>query len=197
MKISRSDALADGAVEELTDTIENLLPIGEAPAPMREPLAALRERTAVLLAELRDAISNGAQLIRDGVGAGSEHERSAEAVAGIVQVFRESYEDVKERSTAHAAKLAELGEIEKQHRDVVASLRTPREELRGLGQPFENHARLMHEFFQLMDGRSRRVAAQCESISQCRLRSKSEQVVPGWFPAVIATWGPLGRKASG
>jgi chromosome segregation protein len=164
--LDQAVALADGAVEELTDTIENLMPIGEAPAPLREPLAALRERTAVLLAELRDAISNGAQLIRDGVGAGSEHERSAEAVAGIVQAFQESYEDVKERSTEHAAKLAELGEIEKQHRDVVASLRTQREELRGLGQPFENHARMMREFFQLMDGRSRRVAAQCESLSR-------------------------------
>ena len=82
------------------------------------------------------------------------------------QAFQESYEDVKERSTAHAAKLAELGEIEKQHRDVGTSLRNQREELRGLGQPLENHARLTHEYFELMDGRSRQIADQCDSLSQ-------------------------------
>jgi chromosome segregation protein len=158
--------LADETASAVSDLATNLLSIGEIPAPLREPLAILRTRTADLLNELNLAMSKAAEQIRVATSEGSEYERLSKRLARLIESYEESYADVKTRSTAHTAKLAELAEVEEQLRGVRRSLRTQREELRGLGAPDAEHARLLHEMFALMDTRSKRVADQCESLSQ-------------------------------
>jgi len=157
--------LAEQAASSITDLAANLSAVGDMPSPLQGPLAGLRAKTASLLSELNETMSASVELIRSGLSAGSEHEQLSKRVSELVEAYAESYEDIKERSTAQAAKLAELREVEKQHRSAGQSLRAQRDELRALGQPDVDHRRLLHEMFELMDARSRRLADQCESLS--------------------------------
>ena len=126
--------LVDETVSDISDLGANMQLAGEVPAPVREPLATLRARTEDLLNELNTAVSAAAERIRAGLSAGSEHELVSQQVARLIDLYEESYDDVKERSTAHAAKLAELADVEKQLRTVGQSLRTQqRDELVGSG----------------------------------------------------------------
>lgn len=159
--------LADSASAALIDLAANLMQPSDVPESLRSRLERLRDHTNALLNEIAAQVNNAAGVVREALDNGSERMRDVDEVIKAVESFAESYDDVKARSTAHAVKLAELGEIEKQHREVGATLRSQREEMRGLGgDPSAEHARLMHLLFETMDARSNRIASQCVSLSE-------------------------------
>lgn len=156
------------AVERLYASIAELAevsPPGEAPQAIQQPLSDLQTNTARLLGELRDSVSVALEALRSGIASGSEHDRLYERVRQLVEDFNESYVTVKDRSTDHTTKLAELAEVERQHQAAGQSLRNQRGELQALGQPEVEHARLLHEMFVLMGDRSDRLAEQCGLLS--------------------------------
>lgn len=178
-KYDRTEAVAESwraAGSSALDVGERLLtsiadPAGrlqtsdDVPDALAAPFARLQSSTLAVLEELRSAISAAVNTARTNLGAGSEHDNAYQALSELVSAFDVTYDAVKLRSTAHTAKLAELAEVEKQHQASGQTLRTQHDELRGLGNPDAEHSRLVHEMFVLMDGRSKALAEQCQTVS--------------------------------
>lgn len=97
---------------------------------------------------------------------GAEVSGADKAVSDALESFNLEYVKVKERSTPHTAKLAELTEVEKQHQAARQSLRAQRAELENLGKPEAEHASLMHSLFEQMATRSARLEEQCASLAE-------------------------------
>ena len=89
-----------------------------------------------------------------------------ERVANQVSEFDEEYEEVKRRSTTHEAKLAELGELEKQQESLSRKLRREQSARDDLGDAADLLERRRNELVELMIARSEAVDAQCSSLSE-------------------------------
>lgn len=151
------------AVSEL---VQGIRQPDETAEPLQQPLSDLQANSARLLSDLRDSVSTALEALRSGLAVGSDHDRLLEAVRKLIEQFNATYATVKDRSTAHTAKLAELAEVEKQHQAAGQQLRVQRGELQTLGKPEVDHARLLHEMFLLMTQRSDRLAEQCDTLSE-------------------------------
>lgn len=150
----------------ITSLVDEIQAPGEYPGAINTPLSNLAVNTARLLAELRDSLSAALETFRSNITDGSEHAVLYESVRKSIEEFNELYTTVKDRSTAHTTKLAELAEVEKQHQDAGQQIRTQRAELQALGQPDVEHARLLHEMFGLMDHRADLLAEQSATLSE-------------------------------
>jgi type III restriction enzyme len=190
------------SVAELVQGIQSPEEVSQA---IEKPLDDLQRSTSQLLIVFRDSVSTAVQTLRSGLAAGSEHDRLYEQVQKLVADFNETYATVKDRSTAHTAKLAELAEVEKQYQAAGQSLRSQRTELQGLGHPEVEHARLLHEMFELMEERSNRLAKQCASLAELSdgllratlQRGKGLTAVADRFRGVVAGSGIRANRIDG
>lgn len=164
--VTRGLDAAERLLSAASELAEGVQPPSETVQALQKPLSDLQANSARLLGELRDAVSAALETFRSGIAAGSDHDRLLEVVRKLIEDFNATYATVKDRSTAHTAKLAELAEVEKQHQAAGQQLRVQRGELQTLGQPEVDHARLLHEMFLLMAQRSDRLAEQCETLSE-------------------------------
>jgi type III restriction enzyme len=153
------------ALDSLTALSRDLRSEDESPEAIAAPLVAFHAQVTSVLAEAQASLQAVSDRFRQRLALGSDFDQLSRSVYQLLGEFAESYASVTERSTAHAAKLAELAEVERQHQTAVLSLRTQREEVRALGQPDRDHTRLLHEMFELMDRRSRLLAEQCQALS--------------------------------
>jgi type III restriction enzyme len=157
---------AEGMAASIAELIDGIDDVSEEPEALRQPLSELRQTTLGLLGTLRDSLDTALKEFRAGIADASEFDRQHQGIIAIISGFDAVYSTVKERSTAHTTKLAELAEVEKQHQAAGLSLRNLRAELKGLGQPEISHATLVHEMFVFMSERSDRLAEQCSALSE-------------------------------
>lgn len=151
---------------DLKELAEGIQSSGEVPKAIEKSLGDLQRNSAHLLAELRDSVSAALETFRISIAAGSEHDRLYGQIHALVEQFNESYSTVKDRSTTHTTKLAELAEVEKQHQIAGRQMRVQKRALQALGQPEVEHVRLLHEMFVLMSERSDRLAQECTALSE-------------------------------
>jgi chromosome segregation protein len=156
--------------ERLSDSISSLansIQVPEnIPEGVEQQLSQFRTITAGALSKFRDSIAAALDSLRSELASGSEHERLYQEIQQLIADFNATYVTVKDRSTAHTTKLKELAEVERQFQSAGQTLRTQRTELQALGQPDVEHARLLHQMFDLMSSRSDIVAAQCTALSE-------------------------------
>lgn len=171
-------SVADGWQEAVTQALEattrldstvaglvvQLRPPTSPPEALGTALGDLQRHTIQVLASLQAALSGAVKVLREQTAEGSDFEIAYRAVADAVEAFDTEYVKVKERSTAHAAKLGELAEVEKQHRAAGQSLRSQRGELEAVGHPEAAHEQLMHSLFERMADRSSRLEEQCAAL---------------------------------
>ncbi len=198
----------DGA-EEFFDSLDDLdarlEPTLTAPQPLEQPITELKLNTLRVLTSFRDSVASALDTLRSELSGTSDHQRLYEAIEHLVEEFEVAYLAVKERSTAHAAKLAELAEVERQHRSAGESLRGQRNELQTLGQPDVQHHRFIHELFELMESRSQELERQCASLSDLSSgllratlqRGQGLNDVGEQFRAAVAGSGLRGNKVEG
>jgi type III restriction enzyme len=160
------------AATEWTGAVED---VADVPVELREPLGEFRRVASGVIQSLSDALAGELARLEIGVGTGSEYEERRVAVQLLVDAFNDLYTKVKERSTAHTAKLTELAEVERQHQAASESLRNQQGELQALGQPEAAHSRLMRELFQMMSERSDVLASQCARVSDLNRRVRTSR----------------------
>jgi type III restriction enzyme len=137
----------------------------KVPEIIEQPLSEFRIVTARALGQFQESVSAALETLRSELATGSEHDRLYQEVQRLIADFNATYVTVKDRSTAHTAKLVELAEVEKQFQAAGQTLRTQRAELQALGHPEVDHARLLDEMFLLMGNRSDILAEQCTALS--------------------------------
>lgn len=153
------------SVGRLTDGIKEPRP-DEVPQAMEKVILDFQKSAQRLLVELRETIGSAVDSLRNRVGAEAEYGQTYEQVKRTMEGYNETYTDVKNRSTAHTTKLAELSEVEKQYQAVIQNLRAHKADLQDIGTPEIEHAKLVDEMFRAMNSRSLRMAQECKSLAE-------------------------------
>lgn len=162
----------DTGVEELADLAASLrssISALERPADVPDDLsgdlgAYLDAARAALMAAL-DALTAALTELAAKQEPGGSVAVLAQSLSDKLKNFEDSYASVKERSTAHEAKLAELAKLEEQQREARELLQKQRKEREGLGQPLERHQSLRTELAGVRKERSAALAFQCEALA--------------------------------
>lgn len=148
----------------LATLVTQVHPVASPPTALTPALEDMERRTSDVLTSLETAVAGALEVLERQVAEGSDFAAASQRVTDAVETFNEEYSKVKERSTAHTAKLAELADVEKQHQAARQSLRSQRTELDALGHPETEHQHLMHSLFERMAARSSRLEKQCEAL---------------------------------
>ena len=123
--------------------------------------AAVDLSYSALVTDLRAALLNF-----DATLASTDHAETVERVTGQLSEFAVRYEDVKHRSTAHAEKLAELADLERQQEALGRKVRKEIADRDALGSPADTMAERRGELSTLMDERSESIDAECARLSE-------------------------------
>lgn len=152
-------------LESLDASLEQISMPASAPATLSSEADALLTSTRAALTQLRSAIggleAESSALMEDG---GAIAVSSRELADKIVE-YEEAYRAVKERSSAHEAKLAELANLEEQQRASRELLQRQRAERDALGKPGEKHLGLRAELTAARKDRTSALRAECEALA--------------------------------
>ena len=152
-------------VESLDASLAGLTLPASVPAGLATEATATLTATRDALTGLRSAIS-GLQadfkaLSQDGGAVATPSEVLSSRLTG----YDEGYRAVKERSSAHEAKLAELGNLEEQQRASGELVQRQRTERDVLGMPGEKHSEFRAELTAARKERTSALMAECEALS--------------------------------
>lgn len=160
---------AEGALASLGESLDSSLATLAVPADVPESLTA--EASALLaasqnaLAGLRSTISgleaDFKALLEDGGAVAAP----SEALSAKLTEYDDAYRSVKERSSAHEAKLAELANLEEQQRTSRELVQRQRTERDALGKPGEKHSEFRAELAAARKERTGALVAECEALS--------------------------------
>ena len=152
-----------GAVQRL---IDELTPVPESTQGPIPDLHSLGDESREVLSALLLAVENGLTAFDQAQSSGSAIDTHRRQVRSALESFDLEYTAVRDRSTSHATKLAELAEVERRlqsSREVIAAQTT---ELQSFGEPQVAHDALMAEFTELARERSATLETQCGKVSE-------------------------------
>lgn len=152
-------------VTSLDSSLEDLALPASAPASLSVETNALLNATRDVLAQLRSTISELETDFTALMEEGGAVTVPAEALAAKLTEYDEAYRGVKERSSAHEAKLAELANLEEQQRasrELVQQQRTDRD---ALGKPDEKHNDFRAELAATRKERTSALKAECDALA--------------------------------
>lgn len=160
---------AEGNLANLGESLDSSLGALALPADVPESLAA--DASAVLvatraaLAALRAAVTgleaNFKELLED-EGAVKV---PSEVLSAQLASYNDAYKAVKERSSAHQAKLTELSNLEEQQRTSRELVQRQRAERDALGRPGDKHIEFRSELSATRKERTSALVAECEALS--------------------------------
>ncbi len=167
--------LDGGAVfsEEIAAGLEDMQRVEHGDAALGSEATKLNdqaERIRVIakgvLDGLRQTVEAALESGRQAADETSELSSTRRALDEAMTTFDTNYEDVKARSTAHEAKLRELGEIEERRKAANTLMDEQRRARKGLGDPEGQHRKLRAELVKLQRERSARLEKQCAVLTR-------------------------------
>ena len=126
----------------------------------------LNGRILAMLEAAKAEVVAGNQKIADLARGEGAVRVATDSLTARVEAFDAAYAAVKSRSTAHEAKLRELGSLEEQQRAARDLLRKQESELSSLGDPLSKHAELRLELSLHGRQRSKALKDQCAQLSE-------------------------------
>jgi chromosome segregation protein len=161
LKTEISDAHA--AVERVATETSAVVPEG---LPERDLLVELQSELSTLMQGVRESV---AAVEADMAGKTSDGSRLAALLGDWSkrsETFAEKYTAAAQRSTAHASKLDELGELETRQSQLQDSITSHGEELAALGNPSDTHASLREDWRRIQRDRAMALKEQCDELTQ-------------------------------
>ncbi|WP_084039675.1 TrlF family AAA-like ATPase [Mycobacterium avium] len=156
--------LAD-LVASLDSSLGDLIMPPSAPASLSVEADALLSATRDALARLRSTIGR----LETDFGAltvdGGAVTLPSEVLAAKLAEYDEAYRAVKERSSAHEAKLAELANLEEQQRTSRELVQRQRADRDALGRPGEKHEEFRAELTAARKERTEVLKAECDALA--------------------------------
>lgn len=157
------EALTD-SVDALERLIAGLPEIGDDP-PEAELLSDLRKRVVEAIETAKTAALAARTQLESQTADGSEINNSQAAWEKSSGDFAKKYEEATKRSSTHASKLEELGELESRHSEMQKSLRKRREELTSFENPLARHNNLRNEWNAIQRERTDLLSARCDLLT--------------------------------
>ncbi len=152
-------------LESLDSSLEQISMPTSVPATLSGEADALLTSARAALTQLRLAIgrleADSSALMEEGGALAVP----SQALADKIVEYEEDYRAVKERSSAHETKLAELATLEEQQRASRELLQRQRAERDALGKPGEKHLELRAELTAARTERTNALRAECEALA--------------------------------
>ncbi|MGO9185714.1 TrlF family AAA-like ATPase [Mycobacterium sp.] len=159
----------DSELEVLISSLDTSLLQFEIPGGIPDAVAAdvntLRSTARDAVGQVRDSMTGLASGLRDAIGNSGAVQAAQEALIAKLAAYDTVYAAVKERSSTHETKLAELASLEEQQRVARELLQEQRRELATLNQPVERHNELRAELASARAERTQALAAECGALS--------------------------------
>lgn len=152
-------------LELITSAVDDLEPPVDIPAEFEASVGAAQAETTAVLSGLRISISEALQQFAVAVAPDSAQVQAVESLARAIDAFERRYEDVKKRSSAQEARLAELANLEDQRKSASGLLQRQQRERRDLGDPQSVHLAMRSELVGLYIERSKVLANECENLT--------------------------------
>lgn len=174
----------------------------ELPETLRDQALEIGGATAAAVAKAAADVEDALASLRASQAPGGDLGIGVVAVSTAVDAFEASYDSVKERSTAHEAKLTELGELERRAATARSLHERQLSDRAALGEPMEEHTNLREQMSDLGGQRSDAIDEQCQllnSLSEGLIRAVLERGVGldgvrERFQGVISGSGVRGAK---
>lgn len=161
---SAETGLAD-LLESLDSSIEQVSMPESVPTGLSSEAEAVLVATRGALAQIRSAISGLATELSACMENGGSVAVLSDSLADKLAEYDEAYRAVKERSSAHETKLAELAKLEDQQRTARDLIQRQRTERDVLGKPGEKHRQLRAELIATRKERTNALRAECEALA--------------------------------
>lgn len=154
-----------GFLNSLDSSLDDIVLPASAPEDLSVEANALLTATRDALTRLRSTISRLETDFKALSVEGGALLVSSDALSAKLTEYDEIYRAVKDRSSAHEAKLAELANLEEQQRtsrELVQRQRTDRD---SLGKPSEKHNELRAELAAARNERTSALKAECDALA--------------------------------
>jgi chromosome segregation protein len=162
-------AVVDEDLLVITSSMQSSITKLERPTNLPEDLSVdvenYLEATRATLNTALNALSAARSGLASKLQSGEIIHSLVHAITDKLKMFDETYVGVKERSSAHEVKLAELAKLEEQQREARQLLQKQHKELESLGQPLERHKLLRTELADVRKERTSALAMQCATLS--------------------------------
>lgn len=155
-----------GRLTEISRQLVELQPAPTEPTALAGDLGAFRADVAAALTTLDDDAAAMSGRLKSARDAMSHDATSRVRLLAVLDAYDTAYAEVKERSSAHAAQLGALADIESEARALGSRLEAQRVELAEMGNPQERQSAHRDELIDLYRSRSDLLAGQCEALSQ-------------------------------
>jgi len=160
----RTQRLIGRLAEVLQQQIDELPhPVG-APAALAPQLTRYREQLVATSEQLRSAIEHAGEVFASVADDPAGMAGTATDLGRALAEYAGTYEDVKERSTAHAERLAELSDLERRQAAFEDTLRSESAELEALGDPTRSLTEQRRTLMELAVQRSELLEDRCHTL---------------------------------
>lgn len=163
--LSDVKSAGDDLLESITSAMGELQTGLDVPEPIRPLVTAARDERLGILSTLREAITASLSAFDQARAADGSATIAAEALNAAIAQFDIGYEDVKQRSTAHQARLNELAQVERRREAAAELLAQHQRDRRALGNPQLIHDQLRQRLIGLYRERSQLLADECERVT--------------------------------
>ena len=152
-------------VADLKAVADGFVTVADAPATLTTGAEGVRAASEEILRDLAATVSTALAEARAAAGDGGAREVQRNEARAEIGRFNAAYDDVKGRSTAQEARLAELTAVENRRTTVADLLSEQRRELVSLGDPTAIHVRLRSDLIRLYRERSDCLDGQCKEVT--------------------------------
>jgi chromosome segregation protein len=156
----------DALSQQILRTANALAALPGGPSTLAGLAETVRTEDRSLLSSLASALETAVTAARATLAGSGTLATQKQAAETELERLDAAYEDVKARSTAHEAKLAELSGVEARRTTAAKLLAEQQRELAGLGDPQVTHARLRSELIRLYGERSGCIEGQCREVTR-------------------------------
>jgi type III restriction enzyme len=164
-EVGRVETAGAAMLELISSAVGDLVPPADIPAELQSSAGAAQSETTAPLDALRLGISEALEQFATAVAPDSAHHQAVDSLARAIEAFDLRYEDVKKRSSAQEARLAELAALENQRKSASELLQRQQRERRDLGDPQSAHLAMRGELVGLYIERSQVLATECENLT--------------------------------
>lgn len=157
-------------VEELLGTIRRAIQNQETPTDLPDILTAtalpLREARLNLLRHAERTVETLSARVQSDLEETSALHQAVASVNAAIGTFDATYEDVKQRSTAHQARLTELTEVDKKRKAAAELLAGHSRERQSLGDPEAAHRDMRDQLVRRYRERSQLLGDECARLTE-------------------------------
>jgi len=134
--------------------------------PNQDLLVTLIGDTNRLLSQVKDKIQEASAMIDTFLGTDSQYTKTMQSLQTKREMFFAKYEEAKKKSSVHESIARQLGQLEKQQKEVRTRIREGKAGLTDIGDPETAFSELRQRWFEVIEHRAILLQQQCNNLTK-------------------------------